>query len=113
MHEQQSFNLTHPVSHCHDPITSHEAENAVTASGIRRTNNEKVAWLVARYPDRTASELAVLVPQHFGDDLGDTDDKRLFEVRRRLSDMNTIHVEQGEPRKALLSKREMTWRTIK
>lgn len=106
---QLSLDLSHPVSHRHDPVTSKEAERTVTDSGIRKSNNEKVAWLVARYPGKTASELAMLVTQHFGDDLGNTDDKRLFEVRRRLSDMNHIHVKQGDPRKALLSKREVTW----
>jgi hypothetical protein len=110
MSDQLSFDLKHPVSHRHDPVTSKEAEASITQSGVRKTNNERVAWLVARYPNKTASELAQLCTEHFDDALGDTPDKRLFEIRRRLSDMNDIHVQQGDARKALLSKREVTWR---
>lgn len=110
---QQEFNLTHPVSHSRDPDTSKAAERSITDSGKRKSNNERVAWLVARYPGMTASELtdtAVFLckPNLLGMDF----DKALIEVRRRLSDMNGIHVRRGEKHEArmgLLKNKESIW----
>lgn len=111
--QQQDFNLTHAVSHSHDPETSKDSERKVTASGARKSNNQRVAWLVARYPGKTASELAEEAFRRFGDDLGDNIHSVIFEVRRRLSDMNGIHVERGtkeEARIGLLKNKESIWR---
>ena len=109
---QESFNLTHPVSHTVDPITSKDAERKVTANGQRKSNNQRVAWLVARYPGKTASELAEEAFRRFGDELGDNIHSVIFEVRRRLSDMNSIHVRRGtkdEARIGLLKNKESVW----
>lgn len=100
----QVLDLRQPVSHTHDPETSHAAERSITASGARKTHNEHVAWLVARWPGKTASELAALELAHFPQNPLD-----LIEIRRRLSDMHHIHMRQGEARLGLLAKREVTW----
>jgi hypothetical protein len=111
---QESFNLTHQVSHTADPITSKDAERKVTANGQRKSNNQRVAWLVARYPGKTASELWHLyeteVPVSFEE--SETGPKDIYEIRRRLSDMNGIHVRRGtkeEARLGLLKNRESIW----
>lgn len=117
MSQQAEFNLTHPVSHSRDPDTSKAVERSITVSGARKSNNQRVAWLVARYPGKTPSELEALCTQHLFDrtqrnPLGDTPDKRLFEIRRRLSDMNGIHVRRGEKHEArmgLLKNKESIW----
>lgn len=114
---QQEFNLTHPVSHSRDPDTSKAAERSITDSGKRKSNNQRVAWLVARWPGLTPSELEVKAMKEFYspsslNPLGDTPDKRLFEIRRRLSDMNGIHVRRGtkdEARMGLLKNKESVW----
>jgi hypothetical protein len=114
---QESFNLTHPVSHSHDPDTSKAAERSITDSGKRKSNNQRVAWLVARYPGKTASELEIHAMREFYhskqlNPLGATTDKRLFEIRRRLSDMNGIHVQRGtkdQARIGLLKNKESVW----
>lgn len=102
----------HPLSHRHDPSTSKEAEQRMEESGKLTSNQSKVAWLVARYPDKTASELTKAAAEHFGTELGETFDKALIEVRRRLSSMRDIHVtaDQDNPRIGLLKGKEMTWR---
>jgi len=108
---QQPLDL-HPVSHRNDPATSKDAERKVTDSGKRKSNNEKVAWLVSRWPGLTPSEYAVHAFNEYGLQLGDTPDKRIFEVRRRLSDMNGIHVRRGtkdEARLGLLANKESVW----
>jgi len=109
---QESFNLTHTVSHSHDPDTSKIVERYITDSGKRKSNNQRVAWLVARYPGKTASELAEEAFRRFGDELGDNIHSVIFEVRRRLSDMNGIHVRRGDKHEArigLLKNKESIW----
>lgn len=114
---QESFDLTHPISHRNDPQTSKEVEQKISTNGKRKSNNQRVAWLVARYPGKTPSDLEALCIQHLFDrtqrnPLGDTPDKRLFEIRRRLSDMNGIHVRRGEKHEArmgLLKNKESVW----
>lgn len=110
--QQESFDLQHPVSHKIDPDTSKAAERSITDSGQRKTHNEKVAWLICRHPGMTASETTSEAMIRFGNDLGDTFDKALIEVRRRLSDMNDIHVRRGEKNEArigLLKNKESVW----
>lgn len=110
---QQDFNLQHPVSHTRDPETAKDAERKVTASGARKSNNQRIAWLVARYPGLTASELTnqAMTNWFAWQQMGF--DKALIEVRRRLSDMNGIHVERGtkeEARIGLFKNKESIWR---
>lgn len=113
--QQQDFNPTHAVSHSHDPETSKDAERKVTESGARKSNNQRVAWLVARYPGKTASELTELAMLHHHELFYymASKDALLIEIRRRLSDMNGIHVERGtkdEARIDLLKNKESIWR---
>ena len=105
-----------PVSHTHDPDTSKAVERSITDSGKRKSNNQRVAWLVARWPGRTASELSKEAPKQFQEfmNLAITQGKGavLIEVRRRLSDMNGIHVRRGEKHEArigLLKNKESIW----
>lgn len=109
---QQEFNLTHPVSHSRDPDTSKAVERSITDSGKRQTNNQRVVWLVARYPKCTASELAFHAGNLFDPFKEMSEDACLVEVRRRLSDMNGIHVRRGEKHEArmgLLKNKESIW----
>lgn len=98
------------IVHRQDPQTSKDAARSITDSGKRKSHNEKVHWLVCRYPGMTASELAERAGMGL---LGDeTFDQLLFEIRRRLSDMNGIHVRRGEKQEArigLLKNRESVW----
>lgn len=109
---QQEFNLTHPVSHSRDPETSKAVERSITDSGKRKSNNHKVAWLVARFPGMTASELTQKAMDYNSSFAFMGEDKALIEVRRRLSDMNGIHVRRGEKHEArigLLKNKESIW----
>lgn len=114
--QQETFDLRHPVSHSADPATSKAAERSITDSGARKSNNERVAWLVARYPGKTASELAEIARdkfEEFGRIFGNSGSGAvMIEVRRRLSDMNGIHVRRGEKHEArmgLLKNKESIW----
>ena len=101
-----------PVSHTHDPETSKAVERSITDSGKRKSNNQRVAWLTARFPGQTASELTAFGLTNFPDWSEGIFDKMLIEVRRRLSDMNGIHVRRGEKHEArmgLLKNKESIW----
>ncbi len=97
--------LFRPLSHTHDPITSHAAERSIRDSGALETHNKHMAWLVARHPGLTASEYYAKsqdYPERFkGWDLQ--------EIRRRLTTNMPAHVYQGEARMGLRKKREVTW----
>lgn len=122
--QQQALNL-HPVSHTHDPETSKSMERSITLSGKRKSNNEKVAWLVCRYPGKTASEITDIAMSNYSTltssgldchifaQMGF--DKALIEIRRRLSDMNGIRVRRGtkdEARIGLLKNKESVWHPL-
>lgn len=101
------------IVHRNDPDTSHIAAEKVTQSGQRRSNNHAIAWLVARFPGRTASELSHAARSHYPWFLAMSADASLIETRRRLSDMNGIHVQRGtkdEARIGLLRNKESIWR---
>lgn len=108
----EPWELTHPVSHTTDPDTSKAAERSITDSGARKSNNQAVAWLVARFPGKTASEYTQLAEECFLRFTNVSFDKTLIEVRRRLSDMNGIHVRRGDKHEArigLLKNKESIW----
>ena len=75
--------LLPPRSHTHDPSTSHEAEAATTV--MRGRHARVVLQLVADYPLATSTELADYA-QHVGFFSIDPH-RRLYQVRRRLSDL--------------------------
>lgn len=75
------------------------------SSGLMKTHNQKMAWMVARYPGKTASEywdLMEQVPQLY-------EGWDLQEVRRRLTTIKDIHAVQGKARIGLRKKPEVTW----
>lgn len=47
-----------PAARATDPATSHEAAHAITASGRRHSQRERVAAALARWPGLTTAELA-------------------------------------------------------
>jgi len=113
---QESFNLTPasfdirtPASHSNDPATSHKAEADMRSSGLMETHNRKVAWLVARHPGKTASELWDLAIVCHGEHFMVRDGWDLQEVRRRLTTIKDIHAVQGKARMGLRKKPEVTW----
>jgi len=110
--QQEIFDLRHPVSHKNGPETEKAAERSINDSGARKSNNQRVAWLVARYPGKTASELTEEYLKAWIECGAISFDKMIIEVRRRLSDMNGIHVRRGdksEARIGLLKNRESIW----
>jgi predicted HTH transcriptional regulator len=75
------------LSHRHDPITSHEAIETLTASGGRAQHMAIVLNAVRSNPGRTACELIAITG---------LDE---YQVRRRLSDLkNGGNVKQGDRR---------------
>jgi len=66
-----------PAARRTDPDTSHEADEAVTRSGRRHTQREKVADALTRWPGRTTAELA----EKMGTDR--------YMVARRMSECET------------------------
>ena len=100
------------IVHRQDPQTSKDAARSITDSGKRKSHNEQVAWAVARYPGMTASELSQKLRGYFPGFSLMSEDAAIIETRRRLSDMNGIHVRRGEKHEArmgLLKNKESIW----
>lgn len=94
-----------PVAHACDPLTSHEAALAVTASGVRARHAEIVLQLVQAKPGATAIEL---MAAQVGTDLTE------YQIRRRLVDLEAKGlVEKGAARACLVRGTKMvTWRVV-
>lgn len=74
-----------PASHRDDPITSYEAEQLITGSGKRATQQQAVFLAVCKFPGRTSAELSQLI------------DKDRAMVARRLPELVTGgFIEKGE-----------------
>jgi hypothetical protein len=87
-----------PTSHAADPITSLEAEHAVTASGARGRQLALVVDAVRQHPGLTAEGIASAC----GLDR--------YQAMRRLSDAKHAGLaRQGEPREQASGRRAMTW----
>lgn len=99
-----SFDIRTPASHSHDPETSHKAEADMHSTGLMETHNKTIAWWVARFPGKTASEYWAMI-----DGLKGYEEWDLQEVRRRLTTIKDIHATQGDARVGLRKKREVTW----
>ena len=99
-----SFDIRTPASHSHDPETSHKAEADMHSTGLMETHNKTIAWWVARFPGKTASEYWAMI-----DGLKGYEEWDLQEVRRRLTTIKDIHAIQGDARVGLRKKREVTW----
>jgi len=101
--------LTAPAAHNIDPITSHEAAEAVTSSGVRGRNAELVLALLKANPGLTSIELWEAASSEMKAIL-----KEPQEVRRRLHDLHVEKlVEQGPRRKCSIRKTSMVvWTPI-
>ena len=97
------FNLTRrvetPAARNSDPITSHLAADAITASGMRFSQQKQVADAVHRHPGHTSQELAELT----GLDR--------YMLARRLPECETGGtVRRGEPKHCTVTNRlTLTW----
>jgi len=74
-----------PRSKNTDPISSHQAEAAVMASGSLSRHMAAVLELVRRHPRRTSTELCELAAGHPA--FSTKAHERLYQIRRRLSDL--------------------------
>jgi hypothetical protein len=88
-----------PAARNTDPHTSHEAAEAITASGEREQQQKRVALAVRLWPGRTSAEIAALMNEH-----------RQMPARR-LPELETAGwVTRGKARKCTYSNRNaITW----
>jgi len=78
------------ASHAADPATSYEAEDALTASGMRRSQAVKILAVVKASPGLTGHEIGAAL--------------------RRLNDLHKIReVHQGQARIGPMNRNEVTW----
>ena len=88
-----------PAARRSDPVTSHEAAEAVTADGTRASQQREVVRLVQEYPGLTSAELS----RRSG---------RLdrWQIARRLPEVAPVHVDKGAPRHChQTGRRCVTW----
>lgn len=100
-----------PVSRATDPVTSHEAEKAVTESGQRSRHAEIVLAVVRKHPQGlTYVELWHACTKDEQADLGDA-----IELMRRLNDLvKRGDVAKGDIRMCAVKGSKMTtWRAAK
>lgn len=96
--------LFRPATHNTDPATSHRAEEQETRSGRRKAHALKVLSLVQLHPGWTATAIAQTLA---GDpDFSTESHKRLYQVRRRLSDLKNLGVVRQQRIKIV---REVLW----
>jgi len=84
-----------PASHSQDPISSFEAEEEITKSGIRGSQMREILELVKKHPRSTSRELSTLC--------------RLdrYQIARRLSDLEFAgKVEKGRTRLCTIGQRK-------
>ena len=85
-----------PRSRRTDPITSHEAADAIKASGELGRQQLSVLAAVKRWPGLTSLELGARM------------DINRWAVARRLPKLEPVHVHKGEPR-LVNGRRHVTW----
>lgn len=93
---------TGPIARATDPITSHEAGAAITASGVRGTQQQAVLAAVQAQPGRTSAELAA------------SSTLNRYTVARRLPELERLgEVIRGAVRECTASRlragRAVTW----
>lgn len=98
-----------PLSHAHDPLTSHEAADRHERSGARQRNADLVRQLAAANPGLTAIECWEAASQEVKAIL-----KEPQEVRRRLTDLaRNGAVQQGPARGCRVrGTRQVTWELV-
>lgn len=85
-----------PRSRVTDPVTSHEAADAIKASGELGRQQIAVLEAVRRWPGLTSLELGARL------------DIDRWAVARRLPELEPVHVRKGDPR-TINSRRHVTW----
>ena len=78
------------VAHRRDPPGSHEAAHAITASGHRQRQLDRVYSLVLSFPGRTAGELAAESAIEAFRAGPERDSYDAYQVRRRLYDLKEM-----------------------
>lgn len=89
-----------PAARATDPVTSHEAAEHVTRSGIREAQQRNVRALVQRNPGCTSRELSILSTA-----------LDRYQIARRLPELETARrVTKGLPRVCTITgRRAVTW----
>jgi len=96
---QQQLTLTAPIVRSSDPLSSFEAAEEVTQSGLRQHQAQRCLQGVERYPGKTSRELARLI------------DLDRYAVARRLPDLeHDGHIRKGTARPCEIGRRQaVTW----
>lgn len=88
-----------PIARASDPVTSHLAAKEITASGVRFSQQKKVADAVRRHPGHTSQELAEM-----------TGLERYMLARRLPECVTARTVRKGEPKHCDITKKlALTW----
>ena len=103
MSEQGNLLAWVPRTHTGDPATSHRAEDELRKSGQMGAHARIVLDLVRAYPGRTSTELAAVAPPSLAEDAH----RRLYQIRRRLSDLRTMGLIERSPSER--TRRESVW----
>ena len=82
-----------------DPVTSHEAADAIKASGELGRQQLAVLAAVRKWPGLTSLELGARM------------EINRWAVARRLPELEPVHVRRGEPR-VVNGRRHVTWRPV-
>lgn len=85
-----------PRARAKDPVTSHEAADAIKASGELGRQQRDVLDAVHRWPGLTSLELGARM------------NINRWAVARRLPELEPVHVFKGEPR-VVNGRRHVTW----
>jgi hypothetical protein len=85
-----------PRSRRADPVTSHEAAEAIKASGVLGRQQREVLEAVRKWPGLTSLELGARMSIN------------RWAVARRLPELEPTHVRKGEP-KVVNGRRAVTW----
>lgn len=80
-----------------DPVTSHEAADAIKASGALGEQQQIVLAAVQRWPGLTSLELAARMQRD------------RWMVARRLPELSPVHVRKGEEFRTVNGRRHCTW----
>lgn len=88
-----------PRARATDPQTSHEAAEAIKASGELGRQQAAVLALVRRFPGRTSIELAALSERRFD----------RYQVARRLPELAPVYVRRSDAVVEINGRRHHTW----
>lgn len=86
-----------PRSSRTDPVTSHEAADAIKASGALGRQQQEVLAAVRKWPGLTSLKLAARMQRD------------RWMVARRLPELEPIHVRKGDEFRTVNGRRHCTW----